>query len=306
MTLWTDLAGLDYEIRYEQVGRWRTRVLERGSGPALIFLHGTGGHLEAFARNLRALGERFRVIAYDLPGHGWTTLTDHDLEIPEYVDHLLGLMDVLQVPAAHLSGESLGGWVAAKLAAAHPDRVLSLILNTPGGTMADPAVMERIRMLSQAAADDPSDERIRTRLEWLMADAASVTDELVAIRQGVYSRPGFPDSMRHLLCLQDPGIRQRNLILDEELAAIDAPTLVIWTTDDPSGPPAAGLAMAEAIKAAEFSLIEDAGHWPQWEQSAEFDALVIDFVRRTAAQRPAGRPQRLRPPRQPAGGGAAR
>ena len=123
MTLWTDLTGTDYEIRYEQVGRWRTRVLERGSGPALIFLHGTGGHLEAFARNLRALGERCRVVVYDLPGHGWTTLTDHDLEIAEYEDHLLGLMDVLQIPAAHLSGESLGGWVAAKFAAAHPDRV---------------------------------------------------------------------------------------------------------------------------------------------------------------------------------------
>ena len=286
MTLWTDLAGVDYQIMYEQVGPWRTRVLERGSGPALIFLHGTGGHLEAFARNIRALGERFRVIIFDLPGHGWTTLTDHDLEIAEYADHLLGLMDVLQIPAAHISGESLGGWVAAKFAAAHPDRVLSLILNTPGGTMANPDVMERIRVLSQAAADDPSSERIRARLEWLMADPAAVTDELVAVRQGVYSRPGFAQSMRHLLCLQDPDIRRRNLILDSELAAIDAPALVIWTTDDPSGPPAAGVAMAEAIKGAEFRLIEGAGHWPQWEQQPEFDALVIDFVTRHAALSP--------------------
>lgn len=113
-----------------------------------------------------------------------------------------------------------------------------------------------------------------------MADPASVTDELVAIRQGVYARPGFPDSMRHLLCLQDPAIRRRNLIEDEDLAAIDAPTLVIWTTDDPSGPPAAGLAMADKIKGAEFRLIEGASHWPQW---AQFDALVADFVTRNAA-----------------------
>lgn len=280
MTLWTDLAGLDYELRYEQVGPWRTRVLERGSGPALIFLHGTGGHLEAFARNLRALGDRFRIVVYDLPGHGWSTLADDDLEISDYVGHLLGLMDALQISAAHLSGESLGGWVAAKFAAVYPERVSSLILNTPGGTMANPDVMERIRSLSQAAADDPSDERIRARLEWLMADTSSVTDELVAIRQGVYSRPGFAESMRHLLCLQDPEVRRRNLIADEELAAIDVPTLVIWTTDDPSGPPAAGLAMADKIKGAEFRLIEGAGHWPQWEQQQEFDALVVDFITR--------------------------
>jgi len=282
VTLWTDLAGLDYELRYEQVGPWRTRVLERGSGSALIFLHGTGGHIEAFARNLRAIGDRFRVIVYDLPGHGWSTLADQDLEIADYCMHLRGLMDLLEIPAAHLSGESLGGWVAVKFAAAHPDRVSSLILNTPGGTMADPEVMERIRSLSQAAADDPSPERIRARLEWLMASPAAVTDELVAIRQGVYSRPGFSDSMRHLLCLQNPDVRRRNLIEDRELAAIEAPALVIWTTDDPSGPPAAGQAMADKMKDAEFRLIERAGHWPQWEQQAEFDALVIDFIARNA------------------------
>lgn len=59
-------------------------------------------------------------------------------------------MDVLRIPIAHLSGESLGGWVAVKFAAAHPERVSSLTLNTPGGTMANPDVMERIRSLSQA------------------------------------------------------------------------------------------------------------------------------------------------------------
>jgi 2-hydroxy-6-oxonona-2,4-dienedioate hydrolase len=283
VTLWTDLAGIDYQVRYVQVGPWRTRVVERGSGPALILLHGTGGHLEAFARNLRALGDRFRVVVYDLPGHGWTSLTGRDLEIADYQDHLLGLMDALGIPTAHLSGESLGGWVAATFAADHPERVSSLILNTPGGTMANPEVMERIRSLSQAAADDPSYERIRTRLEWLMADPASVTDELVAIRRGVYSRPGFSDSMRHLLCLQDPHVRRRNLLGNEGLAAIAAPTLVIWTTDDPSGPPAEGQAMADRISGAEFRLIKGAGHWPQWEQQAEFDALVIDFVARNAA-----------------------
>jgi 2-hydroxy-6-oxonona-2,4-dienedioate hydrolase len=282
MTLWTDLAGLDYQLRYEQVGPWRTRVLERGHGPALIFLHGTGGHAEAFTRNLRALGDRFRVVVYDLPGHGWSTLADRDLEIADYCEHLGALMDVLRIRAAHLSGESLGGWVAAKFAAAHPDRVSSLILNTPGGTMANPEVMERIRALSQAAADDPTHARIRARLEWLMADPAAVTDELIAIRQGVYSRPGFSDSMRHLLCLQNPDIRRRNLIGDAELAAIKAPTLVIWTTDDPSGPPAAGRAMADKIKGAEFRLIEGAGHWPQWEQQADFDHLLIDFLTRNA------------------------
>ena len=243
-------------------------------------MHGTGGHLEAYARNLRALSGRYRVIAYDYPGHGWTTTATADLEIDDYIEHLSGLLDGLGIERAHLSGESLGGWVAVKFAARHPGRVGRLVLNTPGGTMATPEVMERIRVLSQAAADDPSEERVRARLEWLMADPSSVTGELVAIRRGIYGRAGFPRSMRHILCLQDPEIRRRNLVTDAELATISAPTLVIWTSDDPSGPAKAGLEMSERIPAGEFRLIKEAGHWPQWEQPDEFDAIVLEFLGR--------------------------
>ena len=295
-TVWNELAGLDYSIRHVSVGPWSTRVLDsgvldsgvldsgvldNGEGTPLILMHGTGGHLEAFAKNLRAfVGAGYRVIAYDYPGHGWTTTAESDLEIDDYIDHLVGLMDTLGIERTHLSGESLGGWVAIKFAARYPDRVGRLVLNTPGGTMATPEVMERIRSLSQAAADDPSEERIRVRLEWLMADPKSVTDELVAIRRGVYSRPGFADSMRHILCLQDPEVRRRNLVTYGELAAITAPTLVIWTSDDPSGPAKAGLDMAERIPAGEFLLIEGAGHWPQWEQQEQFDRSVLGFLGR--------------------------
>jgi 2-hydroxy-6-oxonona-2,4-dienedioate hydrolase len=280
-TVWTELAGLEYSIRNVHIGQWSTRVLEAGAGTPLVLMHGTGGHLEAYARNLQALAKRYRVVAYDYPGHGWTTPADKDLEVDAYVEHLAGLMDALGIGRAHLSGESLGGWVAVKFAARHPERVERLVLNTPGGTMATPEVMERIRSLSQAAADDPSEERIRARLEWLMADPGSVTDELVAIRRGVYSRPGFAASMRHILCLQDPDVRRRNMVTDDDLAAIAAPTLVIWTSDDPSGPAKAGLEMAQRIRAGEFQLIEGAGHWPQWEQRETFDRIVLEFLGRT-------------------------
>jgi 2-hydroxy-6-oxonona-2,4-dienedioate hydrolase len=277
-SIWSALAGLEFTVRYVQVGEWRTRVLEAGEGEALVLMHGTGGHIEAYAHNLVPLSQHFRVIAYEYPGHGWTTHTTRDLELPDYVEHLDGLLDALDVERAHLSGESLGGWLALKYAAAHPERVGRVLLNTPGGTMATPEVMERIRSLSQAAADDPSHERIQARLEWLMADPSSVTEELVDIRRTIYARPGFAESMRHLLCLQDPEIRARNLVTDEELAAVAGPAMVVWTSDDPSGPAAAGMAMAEKMPDARFEVISGAGHWPQWEQHEVFNALAVDFL----------------------------
>ncbi|MCE0762380.1 alpha/beta fold hydrolase [Pseudonocardia kujensis] len=277
-SVWSALAGLELSIRYVQVGEWRTRVLEAGEGEPLVLMHGTGGHLEAYAHNIGPLAERFRVIAYEYPGHGHTTHTTRDLELPDYVAHLDGLFDALGVDRTNLSGESLGGWVALKYAAAHPERVGKVVLNTPGGTMATPEVMERIRSLSQAAADDPTEERIRARLEWLMADPSSVTDELVDIRRAIYARPGFAESMRHILCLQDPVIRARNLVTDAELAAVTGPALVVWTSDDPSGPAAAGMSMAAKMPDARFEVIKDAGHWPQWEQSETFNALALEFL----------------------------
>jgi 2-hydroxy-6-oxonona-2,4-dienedioate hydrolase len=276
--VWVALGDVPHSIEHVDVGPWRTRVLQAGAGEPLVLMPGTGGHLEAYAHNIGPLAEHFRVIAYDYPGHGYTTHATSDLELPDYVEHLAGLLDVLGVARAHLSGESLGGWVALKFAAAHPDRTARLVLNTPGGTMARPEVMERIRSLSQAAADDPSDANIRARLEWLMADPATVTDELVAIRRTIYARPGFAESMRHLLCLQDPEIRRRNLVTDEELAAVPHGAMVIWTSDDPSGPAGVGMDMAEKIPGGRFEFIDGAGHWPQWEQRATFNQLVIDWL----------------------------
>lgn len=278
MTLWTDVWLTPFTVRWVQVGPWRTRVLEAGTGAPLLLMHGTGGHLEAYARNIAALSAHYRVIAFDYPGHGWTTLTARDLEIADYVAHVASLLDELGIDRAHVAGESLGGWVAVKFAVAYPQRVDRLVLNTPGGTMATPEVMQRIRELSQAAADDPTPQRIRARLEWLMADPASVTDELVAVRRAIYAQPGFSASMRHVLCLQDPVVRERNLITSSELAAVRAQSLVLWTSDDPSGPAAAGKAMAERIPQATFRVIDGAGHWPQWEQQAVFDRLVLDFL----------------------------
>jgi 2-hydroxy-6-oxonona-2,4-dienedioate hydrolase len=278
--VWVALGAVEHSIRYVDAAGWRTRVLEAGAGhdQALVLMSGVGGHLEAYAHNIGAFAEHYRVLAYDFPGHGYTSPATADLELPDYVAHLAALMDALGVEHAHLNGESLGGWVAVKFAAAHPERTDRIVLNTPGGTMATPEVMERIRGLTQAAADDPSEERIRARLEWLMAHPETVTDELVTIRRTIYAQPGFADSIRHVLCLQDLETRRRNLITDADLAAVPNEAMVVWTSDDPSGPAAAGMAMAERMPRGRFEYVADAGHWPQWEQRDHFNKLVLQFL----------------------------
>ncbi len=277
-SLWGLVSRFNFSVEYVQVGKWRTRVLQAGAGQPLVLIHGSGGHLEAYMRNFEHLSRSFHVIAYDCPGHGYTTLAPENLELPTYVDHLAHLLDALEIDQALISGESLGGWLALKFAAIHPGRVRRLVLNTPGGTMQNPSVMARIRDLSLAAVIDPTTARVRERLEWLMADPSQVTDELVAIRQAIYQQPGFVESMRSILCLQDPVIRARNLLTDADLAAVVAPTLVLWTSDDPSGPASAGRELTARLKAGENAFIADAGHWPQWEQPDRFHEVLTGFL----------------------------
>ena len=279
-SIWADLRGVTFQQGWMDAGGISTRYLHSGpeDQPALILLHGVGGHAEAYVRNLKAHAPHFSTWAIDMIGHGWSDLATTDLEIRHYIDHLLRFMDAAGIEKASLSGESLGGWVAARFAIDHPDRIDRLVLNTAGGSQADPAVMAKIKELSMRAATDPSWEFIRTRLEWLMADKSKVYDDLVATRQAMYSRDGMEEGMRHNMILQEMEVRQRNIIRAEDYARIQAPTLVLWTSDDPTADVSEGRRIASMIPGALFTVMDGCGHWPQFEDTPTFDRIHIDFL----------------------------
>lgn len=279
-SVWTDLLGVPFEQGYLDAGGIRTRFLRSGTPdkPVLVLLHGTGGHAEAYIRNLASHGEHFLTYAIDMVGNGLSDKPAVDLEIPVYVDHLRAVLDALGIGRASLSGESLGGWVAARFALTDPDRVDRLVLNTTGGNTAFPAVMERIRTLSMAAVEDPSWKRIRGRLEFLMADKAQVTDDLVAIRQAIYAASGMVEGMRRTLVLQEMETRRRNMLSEAEWGAIRAPTLVLWTSHDPTADVSEGRRIADMIPGARFEVMDGCGHWPQFEDAETFNRLHLDFL----------------------------
>jgi 2-hydroxy-6-oxonona-2,4-dienedioate hydrolase len=280
-SIWADLRGVSFSQGWIDAKGIQTRYLHAGDRqkPALIMLHGVGGHAEAYVRNLKAHSEHFSVWAIDMIGHGWTDKSDVDLEIAQYIDHLLRFMDAAGIEKAHISGESLGGWVAARFAIDYPERIERLVLNTAGGSQADPVVMERLKSLSMRAATEPTWEFIKARVEWLMADTSKAYDDLVATRQAIYSQPGMPEAMRHNMVLQEMEVRQRNILRAPDYARIKAPTLVIWTSDDPTADVTEGRRMASMIPGALFTVMEGCGHWPQFEDPALFNAMHVDFLR---------------------------
>jgi len=280
-SIWQDLMGVTFDQGWLEAGGIRTRYLHSGTAdkPALILLHGTGGHAEAYVRNLAAHGEHFNTWAIDMVGNGLSDKPAVNLEIKVYVDHLKAVLDKLGIKKASISGESLGGWVAARFALTYPEMVERIVLNTTGGNTAFPEVMARIYKLSMESVEDPSWERVRTRLEFLVADKARVHDDLVATRLRLYAAPGMVESMKRTLVLQLPDIRARNLLTAQEWGAIQAPTLVLWTSHDPTASVEEGRKISQLIPGAQFVVMDHCGHWPQFEKADEFNRIHLDFLR---------------------------
>lgn len=280
MTLWEELMRGPFALRFVDAFGVRTRVVEAGDGPPLVLLHGTGGHAEAYGRNVARLAEHFRVIAYDMVGHGFSGGREEPYTLDTYSAHLRALLDALGIDRAHLSGESLGGWVAAWFAAHDPDRVDRLVLTTPGNVTSKPETMAKIRESTMKAVTDASEASVRSRLEWLFApgNRGMVTDELVAVRHAIYTQPDAVANMRRVLALQEPEVRARYAWDPAWCGRVAAPTLIMWTSDDPTGAVSEGELLAQWIPGSRLVVVEDAGHWPQWERPLEFERLHLDFL----------------------------
>lgn len=281
-SLWTDLLGVQFSQRMYDIAGIRTRVLEAGEldKPPLLFLHGVNGHAEAYARNIGPHAEHFRVYAMDMIGHGLSDKPlDRPYEIATYIRHVLDFLDCLGIDRVYLSGESLGGWVSARLVIEHADRVERLVLNTPGGLNADPVVMDRIRTMTLDAVSPPTREKVRKRVEWLFKDPETVPADLIETRYRIYCQPGYREVTEKILCLQDMETRKRNVLTEQDLGKITVPTLLVWSTADPMAGVEVGHWCRDNIPGCEFLLMENSGHWPQFEEPELFNDRHLAFLR---------------------------
>jgi 2-hydroxy-6-oxonona-2,4-dienedioate hydrolase len=162
------------------------------------------------------------------------------------------------------------------------------VLNTPGNIANKPEVMARLRDSTLAAVRDPSDATVRRRVEFLFHHTEMVTDELVTLRRAVYSRPGFLRAITNTLVLQDPVVRKDFAWDPGWVGKIGAPTLLLWTDHDPTGGLDEAAMLLDWLPDARLYVIEDAGHWPQWEKREEYLRVHHDFLLRGTAGEAAG------------------
>lgn len=284
---WVELLGA--QVRQLQ-GRYRTRILEAGDpgAPALLLLHGTGGHLENYARNIMPLAREFRVVAMDFLWHGLSQTEGFSNEvIPQLVDQVLDVLDTLGLAQASLEGQSMGGWVAMRFALQYPDRVSKLVLTTTMGYQPDAGAIPGYAEPDWAAnlpssldvLRDPSFEKVRSRMARILAQPARLTDEAIQVRQALYQNPALAAVQAPFITeyLSGQTLRQ-HLVTDALARQIAAPTLVYWG-DKNRTPPALGQHIARTVQSGRFHCATDCGHWAQFESAEEHNQVITDFIK---------------------------
>src|SRR5215212_613461 len=251
MTTSVPMRGTSNRIRISERGALYSLAYEvAGSGAPLILLHGLSASSRWWSRNVPDFAARFRTYAVDLPGFGASRRV-HWSRLDDTVDRLAVWMGAERLSRAHVTGHSLGGAVAAQLAARHPERVDRLVLVN--------------------AAIRPECKRPSLR----------ATDVVQTVRSGL---PGFaPMLMRDLLRCHPPSFVAATVdalqpAWESHLARIASPTLVVWGEHDAIAPLALGRDIAHTVADARLIVLPNAGHNPMWESAEAFNTAVLRFL----------------------------
>ena len=253
--------------RFVEIDGARVRVREQGpeDAPVVLLIHGFSFSLESFDAWADDLDRDYRVIRYDLLGHGLTGPDPETRYNPmERAAFLGSVMDSLDIDRAIIAGNSLGGLIAWRFAANHPDRVEKLILISPGGFSINgvgdtPVPVPPAVAFTLTTAPEPA---IRAMMSFVYGDDALVTDEAVARVRALLLEPGNGEAMlAHLeeFTLPDPSA---------DLRRVTSPTLILWGEADGLIPAEHGDRFASYIQDTTLILYPGVGHAAQEEAPA--------------------------------------
>jgi 4,5:9,10-diseco-3-hydroxy-5,9,17-trioxoandrosta-1(10),2-diene-4-oate hydrolase len=288
---------LDVDWRKHQ--RWiivndrAVNVIELGEGPPVVFVHGLAGSWQNWLEQLPVFARSNRVIALDLPGFGRSPMPLEQITISLYARVLEQVMAALEIDAAAVVGNSMGGFVSTELAIAFPQRVERLVLAAPAGissvanqdALTKALWLRRIKpLLALGGAWAAANADVVTSRPWLRARALAgvawrpgeLPAQLVAEQMRGAGKPGFIDALDANL----------NYDFRDRLPEIVCPTLVVWGDKDRVIPVRDADAYTELIPNARKVIFPETGHVPMLERPVRFNALLEKFLSEEPASSP--------------------
>ena len=259
-----------------------------GDGPPLLLLHGSGPGVSGWANfrgNLPAFAADFTTYVLDMPGFGgsYSPKAHPMMAAPAAV---LDFMDGLGLDTVAIVGNSMGGAVAARIAADHPERLSRLVtIGGVGIALFSPSPPEGIKLLVEFV-EDPTYERLVKWMESMVYDPAILTDEFVQLRWRAATDPAAAADIKRMYNRRMlDAMRGRAGAADQiaMLTRIKAPTLVMFGRDDRVTPLDSSLAAMRLIPRCELHVFYDCGHWAMIERKDEFQSVVRAFLLRDRA-----------------------
>lgn len=261
-----------------KTGHFNTNYHDLGEGYPVVFLHGSGPGVTAWAnwnKVFPLMKDDFRIIAPDMVGFGFTDRPEGQaFNMNVWVQQTIDLFDALGIEKAHLVGNSFGGALALSMAIKYPERVDKLVCMGSMGVS-----FPLTYGLNRVWGYTPSYENMEELLEIFTYDHSFATPDLIKSRYEGSTQPGFQESFSQMF----PAPRQNgveNMAGNQAyIAEIPHETLIIHGREDRVIPIETSLKLMELIRNAQLHVFGKCGHWTQIEHTQEFATLISNFFK---------------------------
>jgi len=240
--------------------------------PVIIFIHGFPFNKSMWDKQFKALKENYRVIAYDVRGHGNSDAGKGDFSIELFANDLLSFMDALKIDKAMLCGLSMGGYIALNAVENYPDRFDALILSDTTCVADTPEAKEKrlkaIESIKKSGVEKYAEESIKN----LFAPESLSTkkEEIAAVREMIVNT-----SKQSLYKTLQAFYKRKETC--SKLHDINVPVLIVVGKEDKITPPEAAQMMHEKIEDSILYIIEHAGHLSNIENPFDFNNKLEEF-----------------------------
>ena len=249
--------------------------IDEGSvnNPTIILIHGFPLNKSMWNKQIGELKKNYRVIAYDICGHGNSDAGDDDFSIELFVNDLISLMDDLKIDKVILCGFSMGGYIALNAIENYPERFSALILCDTNCTEDKPEAKEKriktIESIRENGLEQYADESLKKLFAPL--SISNQLEEITIVREMILNTS--TESIYKAL----HALAERKETCSK-LHTIEVPVLILVGKEDEITPPKVASSMHEKIKGSTIDIIDQAGHLSNMENPNEFNNRLAGFL----------------------------
>ena len=254
----------------------RIHYLEAGVGEPLLLIHSLGQSLYTWRNVFAELSDNYRVIAIDLPGHGYSSRPDtFNYTADDFAFIFNAFLDALNIKSAHMVGFSIGAMYMMRFLSLYPKRVANCVAISPGGiTEYMPALVHNLQkpMIATFARNLYTATDVRKMLLECVSDPVLIDDYVVK----QYYEPVSDGLAREALMYALRNYDQE--LIAEGLLPVEHEVLVLWGKNDRWHPPSGSVYFQSVLRAGRYYLVRNAGHLLQEEAPTKLLEIIYSYI----------------------------